>query len=190
MPPATTPPQTAPPPDPIAAAVGEQTVLDDLNAHAAARLGLWLADKPAAFRADAVEEVVQTTLERALKSRAKFDPCLATPAGWLHGILDRVLSEHCRRVRKQPIQPVADPVRWDRLEAKLTAPDCRAELEPLLARLSSEQREIITLSHLDGLTHAELAGRLGISPGAARVRLCRAMGELTRIAAASGEGDR
>jgi RNA polymerase sigma-70 factor (ECF subfamily) len=47
-------------------------------------------------------------------------------------------------------------------------------LERALARLSAEDRELITLKHLDGLTYQALAERLGIPPGTVMSRLYHA----------------
>jgi RNA polymerase sigma-70 factor (ECF subfamily) len=45
------------------------------------------------------------------------------------------------------------------------------QLERALSRLTAEDRELITLKHLDGLSYGELAERLGIPSGTAMSRL-------------------
>ncbi len=44
-----------------------------------------------------------------------------------------------------------------------------------LARLPAEHRQVLQLRFYDGLSHEEIAARLGLSAGNARVRLCRAL---------------
>lgn len=44
-------------------------------------------------------------------------------------------------------------------------------LNPALRQLAPEDREIITLKHLDGLSYEELAQRLGVAPGTVMSRL-------------------
>jgi RNA polymerase sigma-70 factor (ECF subfamily) len=56
-------------------------------------------------------------------------------------------------------------------------------LEDAFARLTEEEREVITLSRIAKVPHAEIAARLGRSPGAVRTRVCRALARLSRILA-------
>jgi RNA polymerase sigma-70 factor (ECF subfamily) len=52
---------------------------------------------------------------------------------------------------------------------------CKAQLlEQALALVSSQDRELITLKHLNGLSYAALAERLGIPPGTVMSRLYHA----------------
>lgn len=181
MTPATHPPPIAPPDDPVRRAAEDPETRAGLLAHACARLGHLLGDRPAIARKELAEEAVQEVLRRALTRSAGYDPARATPIGWLHGFLNHVLSEQCREVRKQPAQPDADPAVWDALEARLAgdAPD----LTDLLDALPADQRHIVSIHHLDGMSHREIADRLGISEAASRVRLARAMNALRQLAA-------
>ncbi len=56
--------------------------------------------------------------------------------------------------------------------------DLRLTLLPLLHRLSRRQREVVTLSHLAGLTHEEIAAALGCSVGSVKVHARRGMDKL------------
>jgi RNA polymerase sigma factor (sigma-70 family) len=51
-------------------------------------------------------------------------------------------------------------------------------VERAFDRLEEEQREVITLAHVAGLTRAEIAERLGKSEGAVRTMLSRALADL------------
>lgn len=183
---ALSPPTGAPPDDPVRRVANDPQVLADLRAHAGARLLVLLSDRSAGTRRDFVAEVVQIALERALARACEYSPDRGTPAGWLHGFLSRVLSEQCRIARKQPAQPAADPASWDALAARLdsaASDEARRELGELLADLTPDHRQIITLHHLDEMSHADIAAHLGISPAASRTRLARAMIELRDLAA-------
>jgi RNA polymerase sigma factor (sigma-70 family) len=166
------------PVDPIDRAASDLMVRADLQKHARARLGRYLSGRPAAVREQFIEDAVQEALRRAINARAEYDPARATPTGWFNGFLDKVLSEECRKLRRAPVQP--DPDDWDPLDRRMGDP---TELRELLALISPEACEIVTLHHLDERSHAEIAARLGISEGASRVRLARAMNELKRAAA-------
>src|SRR5690606_42029329 len=63
----------------------------------------------------------------------------------------------------------------------------RAEiLEPLLAELPDTRREVFVLRDVQGLDVPEVAQRLGITPGNARVRANRARAQLREHLAALG----
>lgn len=177
------PPIAAPPADALRAALDDPTVLAGLFVHGRARLRVLLFDRPTAVRNEVAADAVQEAIRKALARRADFDPDRAAPAAWLHGFLHHVLSEHCRAVRRQPVQPATDLDDWAALEDRLAD---AAGLGALLGGLTAEQREIVTLHHLDGLSHREIAVRLGISEPTSRVRLARAMNELRRVAGKEG----
>ncbi len=72
--------------------------------------------------------------------------------------------------------------------SSISAPSRVAELherieqvERAFDQLSDEQREIVTLAHLVGLSRAEIAGRLGKSEGSVRVMLHRALARIAEI---------
>lgn len=183
MTPATSPP-TAPPDVPVRAALGDPALRAELVRHAVARLGVLLADRPWTVRVEAAEDAVQEALNRAVERQATFDPNAGTTAaGWVHGILNNVLSEHCRKLRKQPAQPPADPTAWENLVADMDTTSVPAALDELLARLPEASRQIIVWHHVDGRTHRDIAAVRGISEANARTRLCRALTDLKRIAA-------
>lgn len=174
---ALSPPTGTPADGPVGRAATDPGVVAELTSHAAARL---LARRP-----ELVADAVQETLKRAVARTADYDPRRGTPAGWLHGILNRVLAEQARAARRQPAQPAADPATWAALAARLDsdADEVRRELGDLLAGLEPDHREIVTLHHLDELSHADIAAKLGISPAASRTRLARAMNALRGLAA-------
>lgn len=181
-----TQPPAAPPADPVRGALDDPDVMADLSRHACSRLGVLLADRPVTVREDVARDAVQEAIGRALSRPGSYDRTHGTVAAWLHGILERVLHELCRSLRKQPAQPAADPAAWDNLAARMSGPDGIAELAPLLARLTDEQRRIIALHHLDGMSHERIAAELGISVGNSRLRLARAMRALRDLADKEG----
>ena len=53
------------------------------------------------------------------------------------------------------------------------------KLEKALDKLKPQYREIIVLKKIEGLSHAEIAEKLGKNTGAVRMLLARAMAALT-----------
>jgi RNA polymerase sigma-70 factor, ECF subfamily len=178
-----TEPTTAPPGDPVRAALDDPLVQRELMAHALARLGKLLIDRPRTARQHMAEEATQEAMKRALARKDTYDPTRATPAGWVHGILDLVLTEHCRALSKRPVQPAADPAGWDGVIARFVHD---SGLDELLAALSDEHRRLVSMHYLDQMSHTEIATVLGISPGASRTRLNRAMCALRSLAEKGG----
>lgn len=171
------PPTGAPPDNSVRRAVADSEARSALTVHAAARVFVSAADRRPLVPADFIEDAVQETLRRALARESDYSFDRGSVLGWLHGILNNVLSEYFRSARKQPIQ-LSDPAVWDMLAERLdpvAATEARRELNELLAGLEPDHREIITLHHLDEMSHADIAARLGISPAASRTRLARAM---------------
>jgi RNA polymerase sigma factor (sigma-70 family) len=93
---------------------------------------------------------------------------------WLYGIALNVLRRHFRE--QQPGQGAARDLGmdWDAVDDRLDAWAERRRLRAALAGLSESDRELLLLVAWEGLTHAEAAAALGISPVAARSRLHRA----------------
>jgi RNA polymerase sigma-70 factor (ECF subfamily) len=190
MTPAVTQPHAAPPADPVQAALDDPDVRSGLLDHARSILGRWLNDRPAAVRAEAAAEAVQETQLRALQKRHEYDPAVGRARGWLHGIMNKVLSETARSLCRLPAQALEDSAAWEQLAADFSPQAAEAVPDRLaaadyLARLSAEYREMLQLRFYDDLSHEEIAARLGISPGNARVRLCRALAAAKALAGVS-----
>ena len=105
-------------------------------------------------------------------------------AGWLHAVACRVARKaRVAAARRRShegqaeVRPVSDPfaaVEWQ---------DLRPVLDEELARLPAKYRAPVVLCHLEGLTYAEAARRLGWPEGTVSGRLARAREKLrTRLA--------
>jgi RNA polymerase sigma-70 factor (ECF subfamily) len=143
-------------------------------------------------------DVVQQTLLEAHRDLPKFrGQSEAELTAWLRQILAHVLAHEIRRYRGTQQRDVAKELSLDhalvessrRLGAVLAAPGsspsqqaARHEQEVLLAdvlaRLPADYREVIILRNLEGLSHDEIAVRLGRTAGAVRMLWLRA---LTRL---------
>jgi len=178
MNPATAPPRSAAPPS-----LDDPALRERLRTQALSRLRGWIPNPSA--RAERADDIVQETYLRAVQNLGKFDPALGDLGGWLHGYLNLVLMEEYRKSGKQP-KPAEHPERWEDLRAKL---DPNSNLEPvndLLDKIPPKNRELIRMRYLTELSPEEIAAKLGISHGAARVQLCRALAQLKDVAGKAG----
>jgi len=93
--------------------------------------------------------------------------------GWLKRVLARLALMRLRAERRRrEVQlhegiPQAPSVR--------AADDARWDLERALARLPDDLRAVLVLRQTEAYSHDEIASLLGITPGASRVRLSRAV---------------
>jgi RNA polymerase sigma-70 factor (ECF subfamily) len=69
----------------------------------------------------------------------------------------------------------------DMSPAPLRSESDRMSIESAIGRLPSELREVFVLKEMEGYSHAEIAGMLGITAGNSEVRLFRARQRLRAI---------
>lgn len=83
----------------------------------------------------------------------------------------------------EPLASIADP---RQSEAAARADDCR-ELDALLDDLPDEQREVVVLVELVGMTMGEVAQLLGVPPGTVASRLRRGRAHLEQLVRSNSE---
>ena len=121
------------------------------------------------------EEVTQEVFLEIWRQAPRFDDSRGSVRAWAATIarrraVDRVRSEQARRDRHHadasvtaPPPPATDEIAIDR--------DLRARARTALEQLSAPQREVLELAYFGGLTHVEIADRLGIALGTAKTRV-------------------
>lgn len=126
-------------------------------------------------RGDVADDLVQTTVERAVAARALHDPATRLDP-WLFRILRNAWIDMTRRTATRGTEidvadaPDAATVDGDRVtEAVLML----RKTEAMLLTLPEEQREVILLVCFEELTYAETAEALGIPKGTVMSRLAR-----------------
>lgn len=128
-----------------------------------------------------VDDCVQESLIAIHQARHSYDPRRRFRP-WLFAIVRHKAIDTLRRQRSQQqlarqqevLQPEPQQDPGGDIEYKITQ-------GRLLACLSPEHREVLTLTKFIGLSNAEAANRLSISEGAVKVRVHRAIGNLTRL---------
>lgn len=134
-----------------------------------------------------VADLTAETFAEAMASFAGFDPTKGTGRAWIFGIARRVFARYvdgqrrdadrlARLSQRRPLEP--DEV--EELTARVDAEVEGRELLSQLDRLGRGERDVLELVVLAGLTPSEAGDVLGISAGAARVRLHRAKATLRR----------
>lgn len=143
---------------------------------------LGYALRRAPSRDDALD-VVAETFAIAWRRRTDLPPDPGDARPWLFGIARNCLANSLRTTGRAgrlgerlagalPPGAVPDPAVLHEQSADAT------RVRAALQELSAEDRELLTLVAWEGLTPAQVAAALTLSPGTARVRLHRARGRL------------
>ncbi len=127
---------------------------------------------------EAADDLVQETFLRLVKARRTYRSGMPFRP-WLFAIARHVAlaarRTHRRRFSREigvvelPETPVAAPG-VDHMEG--------VRLAAAVARLPEDQREVVWLARVEGMTSSEIARIVGASPGAVKVRLHRAEAKL------------
>ncbi len=136
-------------------------------------------------RADA-EEAAQEAFLRVFASL----PSLREPAafrGWLRTTAERVASDLGRKRPAQAAAPLGDPAA-PAPPPPVEAEERRAAVAGAIEGLEEAFREVVVLRYDRGLSCAQIARALGLSPAAVSMRLHRAHLALAPVLSEWGEG--
>jgi len=128
------------------------------------------------------DDIVSDTMIDAWRALDRFDPNRGSFASWLFTIGRRRIADQTRRdhrLWRALTRLAATPEAEDPLSAVVHA-DERAHLWQSLDRLPRSDREVLLLRYGAELTGREIGAVLGISDGAVRTRLHRALRRLAR----------
>ncbi len=157
------------------AAAGDQDALASLYDESC-QLVYSLALRILGDAADA-EEVTLDVYSQVWRNPRRFDPERGTVRTWLATLarsraIDRLRSRAARRQREEPFPERPEfPDTTACPEEAGAAGQQRRLLEAALRELAPEQREAIELAYFLGLSHSELAARLGQPLGTVKTRI-------------------
>ena len=166
--------------------------LAPLQAYVQQRMGPRLAAR------ESCDDIVQSVCRELLSAQARLDlPTEQALHGWLrtaamHKILQK--ARHYRSQRRAAAREVADAHASQVAGCKTSLTPSReasareevARFEAALARLSSTDREVITMIKVVGLSHEEAAQRTGRTVVASRTMLRRALIRLSDLLTEAG----
>lgn len=124
-------------------------------------------------------DVTQETFMKAWRAAATYDVD-RNPAPWLYAIARRTAIDMFRTHRRiTPSEDVDSVELLPGMESAWVTFEVRSALD----RLPDDERVIVRLAHLEGLTHVEIADQLDIPIGTVKSRSHRAhrrLGEMLR----------
>ncbi len=140
--------------------------------------------------AGAAEEVAQDTFFNVWRRASSYRPDRGKVTAWLFSIEHhRVIDEFRRRKRREQAQvvydvdlirqtdDVGDPVQYAMSQLR------QGVVKEALSGLRPEQREVVVLAYYGGLTHSEIAERLGQPLGTVKTRMRLGLKKLRTIMA-------
>ena len=131
------------------------------------------------------EDVLQETFWQIWRQAGAYDSSRGSPVAWLVQIarsrgIDRIRQVQLRTQRDGgPIEDLYEQlVAQDGADAKTIEQETQRTVRRALTRLSSEQREAVTLAFFGGLTHQEISKRLETPLGTVKTRIRLGMRKL------------
>lgn len=135
------------------------------------------------------EDVTAEAFERALGAWDRYDPARGTVAAWLLGIAHHTVVDWWRRrrpggvPRESPMGLVDDGLTSPGPEESVLREDDLSRLRVALATLSERERDALALRFGGGLRAREVGDVLGVSEGAAKMLVHRAVRRLRGVMA-------
>jgi RNA polymerase sigma-70 factor (ECF subfamily) len=129
---------------------------------------------------DDAADCVQETFVRAFRHLAKFRGD-APFAAWLRTIALKVVFTHGRQAKRFAGTDDAEFLPDERAEASQVNAGLTARVETTLDAMSDKLRAVFLMYDIDGYSHDEIAGALGIPVGTSKARLSAARA-LLRVA--------
>ncbi len=134
-------------------------------------------------RSEDAEDLAQDVFLQAWLQRHRFDPSRGTEAAWLTVIARSRTYDHLRSAaRRRALARMRDPARGrcpDAFSGALGR-EQSALVQAALASLTSSQRDLLTMSLGEDLSHGQIASLLQQPLGTVKTRLRQALGALRR----------
>lgn len=152
---------------------GDAAAWRELLSLLGVRLRAYFARRMDRSAASDVEDLVQETLLAVHRRRMTYDPAQPFTA-WAHAVARYKLIDHWRRNRIRQHVPIDDVAEW-LTEPEAESPSARGDLDRVLSSLPEKQQKLVRDVKIEGLSLAEAGARIGLSEGAAKVSLHRAL---------------
>lgn len=134
------------------------------------------------------EDVAQQVFLDAWRSRARFDPSLGSLGAWLARIARFKSIDHLRAAGRRPSVPSAEAGDTLVHEAEIDSVVDHMVITRALEDLPPSRREVVELGFYQGLTHPEIAEKLGLPLGTVKSHMRRGLEALQRELEGSRRG--
>lgn len=134
----------------------------------------------------AAEEVMLDVYMQVWRQAAAYDAGRGSPLAWLATIarsraIDRLRAGRQEWQRARSLETVSQQSTGENLEEAAYVTELREVVRGALGTLSAEQREALELAYYGGLSHSEIAERLGQPLGTIKTRIRLGMMKLRAL---------
>ncbi len=176
-----------------AIAVGDSQALEvlyDRYAPVVYRLALRILKSP-----EMAEDLVQEVFWRVWRRSGSFERERGRVAQWLFGIAHNLCIDELRRLRSRPTpvyEDVDHPIIQQLVDEQMDVPaaawatEQRRVIAEALHELPQAQRQAIELAYFSGMSHQEIATKLGRPLGTIKTRVRLGLQKLSGLLAARG----
>lgn len=177
----------------VASATGDQVAFATVY-DATSRQAFGLAVRVVVDHAQA-EEVVQEAMLEVWRKATTYDPSRGSAVTFVLTVVhrravDRVRSAQAASARDRKSVVLTEARGYDEVSEEAVARDEARRVRSALDEVSPAQRVALELAYYDGLTHTEVAARLGVPLGTVKTRLRDGLLKMRRSlgdSAAAGE---
>ena len=159
------------------AARGDRTALLELYDRYAPAL-MAVAYRITGGRAEA-EDVVQDAMLRAWRDAASFDRARGSATSWLMTMTRNRAIDVVRARKRRDVhatnEPPDDGATVQSPELEVSTAERAAAVRLALDSLTEDQRAVLDLAYFSGLSHSEIASRLGEPLGTVKTRIAAAV---------------
>jgi RNA polymerase sigma-70 factor (ECF subfamily) len=141
------------------------------------------------------EEVLLDVYMQVWRQAAQYDKRRGAPLAWLITIarsraIDRLRAGRQEQQRSQPLETITTSAATDApsAEDEVAQAEMHRIVRTSLDALSPEQREVIELAYYGGMSHTEIAARVGLPLGTVKTRTRLGMIKLREMLKPTIEG--
>jgi RNA polymerase sigma-70 factor (ECF subfamily) len=127
-------------------------------------------------RRDAAEDALQDAFVNIWRKAGLYDPRRGQPLAWILTVARHVALDRLRRNRSADAD--VEMMAAEDIEAPVAPEAAAADLDRCLAQLDSMPRQAIMLAYFQGMSHTEIAHRLGAPLGTVKSWLRRGLLQL------------
>jgi len=131
-----------------------------------------------------IEDLVQEIFIDVWKSADRFDPERASEATFIGTIARRRVIDRRRRVGREPEHELIEENEVSQEDSELSRVDLGDEAQLVhdaLSDLKPDQKRVILMSVVEGLTHTEITSATGIPLGTVKSHIRRGLDEAARV---------
>ena len=130
------------------------------------------------------EELTQEVMLTVWRKAGTFDPALASASTWIFRIARNRRIDAARRAAKPELDaedPALQPPELEAPDDAAHAADREVQVREALADLPDEQVALLRMAFFDGLSHRDIADRVGVPLGTVKSRLRLAFEKLRKV---------